>query len=43
MLLGNFDCDLIVADTVMNGHGEVGDGGKGGDEGSQDMKKTFLL
>ena len=30
-------------DTVTHGHGEVRDGGKCGDESSQDVEETFLL
>lgn len=43
MLLRVLDLDLVVADTVSNRHGEVGKGGKGGDESSQDMEHAFLL
>ena len=35
--------DLVVADAVTDGHGEVGDGGEGGDEGCQDVEEAFLL
>lgn len=35
--------DGVVADTITDGHGEVGDGGKGGDESGQDVEQTFLL
>jgi len=43
VLLGVLDGDLVDADTVVHGHGEVGDEGKGGDEGRQDMEQAFLL
>ena len=32
-----------VRDTITHGHREVGDGGKGGDERSQNVEETFLL
>ncbi len=43
MLLGVLDGDLVLANTIVNGHSEVGNGGEGGDEGSQDVKQAFLL
>ena len=43
MLLGVLDGDLILANTIMNGHGKVGNGSEGGDEGSQDVEHAFLL
>ena len=43
MLLGLLDGDLILANAIMNGHCEVGDGSEGGDEGSQDVEQAFLL
>lgn len=43
MLLSVLDDDLILANAIMNGHGEVGDGSEGGDEGSQDVEQAFLL
>ena len=43
MLLGVLDLDLVVADAVSDRHGEVRNGGKGGDEGSQDVEHAFLL
>jgi hypothetical protein len=33
----------VERDTVTDSHGEVGDGSKGGDEGSQDVEEAFLL
>ena len=35
--------DLVVGDAVTSCHGKVGEEGKGGDEGSQDVEETFLL
>lgn len=43
VLLGVLDGDLILANTIVNGHGEVGDGSEGGDKGSQDVEQAFLL
>ena len=43
VLLGVLDSDLVLANTIVNGHSEVGDGGEGGDEGSQDVEQAFLL
>ena len=34
MLLGLLDSDLVLANTIVNRHGEVGDGSECGDEGS---------
>lgn len=34
---------LVVVDTCTAGHGEVGEEGEGGDEGSQDVEEAFLL
>lgn len=43
MLLAVLESDLILANTIVNGHGEVRDGSEGGDEGSQDVEQAFLL
>lgn len=43
VLLRMRDGDLVLADTVVHGHGEVGDHGKGRDERGQDMEEAFLL
>ena len=43
MLLGVLDGDLVLANTIVNGHGKVGKGSEGGDEGSQDVEHAFLL
>ncbi len=43
MLLGVLDGNLILTNAIVNGHGEVGDGSEGGDEGSQDVEQAFLL
>ena len=43
MLLGMLDLDLIVADTITNRHGKVGDGSKSSDESGQDVEHAFLL
>ena len=43
MLLGVLDGDLVLANAIVNGHGEVGEGSEGGDEGSQDVEHAFLL
>lgn len=43
VLLGVLDGDLILADTITDSHSIVGDGGEGGDEGSQDVEQSFLL
>ena len=43
MLLAVLDSDLVAADTVTDGHGEVGDGSEGSDERSQDVEHAFLL
>ena len=43
MLLGLLDGDLILANAIMNGHCEIGNGSEGGDEGSQDVEQAFLL
>ena len=43
MLLGMLDGDLVLANAIVNGHGKVGDGSEGGDEGSQDVEQAFLL
>ena len=43
MLLGVLDRNLVVANTIVNSHGEIRDGGEGGDEGSQDVEQAFLL
>ena len=37
------DLDGVIADAILNGHGEVGNGSKGGDEGRQDVEEAFLL
>lgn len=37
------DDDLVLADAITNSHGEVGESGKGGDEGRQDVEQAFLL
>lgn len=37
------DDDLVLADAITNSHGVVGESGKGGDEGSQDVEQAFLL
>ena len=38
MLLGVLDLNFVDGDAVTNSHGEIGDRGKGGDKGSQDME-----
>ena len=43
VLLRVLDLNLIHRDTVADGHGIIGDHGKGGDESSQDMEHAFLL
>ena len=43
MLIGFGDGDLVFANAIVNSHGEIGNSGKGGDEGSQDVKQAFLL
>lgn len=43
MLLLVLDGDLVLAHTITDSHGIVGEGGEGGDEGSQDVEETFLL
>ena len=43
MLLGMLDGDLVLANAIVDGHGKVGDGSEGGDEGSQDVEQAFLL
>ncbi len=43
VLLGVLDGDLVLADTITDSHGIVGDGGEGSDEGSQDVEQSFLL
>jgi len=43
MFLGLLDGDLIVADAIIDCHGEVRDGSKGGDESSQNVEQAFLL
>ena len=35
--------DLVLADAVTDGHGEVGDCREGGDEGCDDVEEAFLL
>ena len=43
VLLGVLDEDLVLANTITNSHGIVGESGEGGDESSQDVEETFLL
>ena len=43
MLLGVLDGDLVLANTIADSHGIVGEGGEGGNEGRQDMEQSFLL
>lgn len=43
MLVDLLDNDVGEGGTVAGGHGEVGDGSKGGDESRQDVEETFLL
>ena len=43
MLLGVLDDDLVLANTIVNSHGVIGDGSEGRNEGSQDMEQAFLL
>ena len=43
MFLGVLNSDFILANTIMYSHGEIGDGGKGSDKGSQDVEQAFLL
>ena len=35
--------DVVDGNSGVSGHGEVGDCGGGGDEGSNDVEKTLLL
>ena len=35
--------DLVLADAVTDGHGEVGDCREGGDESCDDVEEAFLL
>jgi len=42
VLVGLLDDDVGEGVSVTGGHGEVGDGSKGGDEGSDDMEEAFL-
>ena len=35
--------DMVEADAITSGHGEVRDGGEGGDECCQDVEHAFLL
>ena len=37
------DHDFVGGNAITGGHGEVGDGGKGGDESCQDVEHAFLL
>lgn len=43
MLLGVLDHDLVLANTVTDCHGIVGESGEGGDERGQDVEQAFLL
>lgn len=43
VLLGVLDLNLIHGDTITDGHGVVGDHGKGGDESRQNVEHAFLL
>lgn len=43
VLLGVLDGDLVLANTITDSHGIVGEGCEGGDEGSQDVEQSFLL
>jgi hypothetical protein len=43
VLVDYLDLDVIPGDSVTDSHGEVGDGGEGGDESCKDVEETFLL
>ena len=43
MLVYLLDDDMGVRVSVTGGHGEVREGGKGGDQGRNDVEETFLL
>lgn len=43
VFLSFLDRDPIQIDSIVDSHGEIRDGRKGRDEGSQDMKQSFLL
>lgn len=43
MLLAVLDGDDVGAGTSLDSHAIVRDGGKGGNEGSQDVEQAFLL
>ena len=43
VLVGFLDHGGDHRDTITRGHGEVGDGSEGSDEGSQDVEHAFLL
>lgn len=43
VLLRLLDGNLVVRDTIIDSHGEIGDHSKGGDERSQDVEEALLL
>lgn len=43
VLLGLLDGDFVVRHAIIDSHGIIRDGGKGRDEGSQDVEQPFLL